>query len=358
MKIHYSLDDIALVPADFSDVKSRKDVDTTQELCGYKLQTAVIASNMDSVYSPTLAHEAARNGAISCVHRFCTIDENVKLFLDGIYEDIKPWVSIGVGPKELERAEALIQAGADVVVLDLANGACQAAVDQYKALRSLFKVKIVVGNFSTAGQVNEFVKRADSKPDAIKVGQGVGSACVTSTRTGIAYPAVSCIEETVSTGIPVIYDGGIKDSGDLCKVIALGAHAAMVGRLFAQCEESGAKTLVKYNEDTYYTEEELGFFNLDGKNKPRFKLYRGSAAKSSYVDQGKVSSFRAPEGEEYLVPITGKVEDLILLLNGGLRSSCSYLGVKDLLSFAQRANIIVISNTSITQTKAFGKTVS
>jgi IMP dehydrogenase len=206
-KMHYSLDDIALVPADFTDIKSRKDVNTTTTLCGHTFSIPVVSSNMSSVYSPELAQEIARLGAISCVHRFCTIEQNVKLFQDGIYQGIKPWVSIGVGSSELERAEALVSAGAEVIVIDLANGACQSAVNQYRALKELFKVKVVVGNFSTARQINEFVNRAGSIPDAFKVGQGNGSACLTSIRTGIGYPAVSCITECASTGYNIIYDG-------------------------------------------------------------------------------------------------------------------------------------------------------
>jgi len=229
--------DISLTPASFTNIASRSDVSTDVRIGRTRLAVPMIASNMDSVYSPTLAREVARMGGVAVVHRFCTIEENVQLFQEGIYRHaeytVKPWVSIGLGSNEIERASALVEVGAETLVIDVANGAQEQAVKQYQILKDLFKVDIIVGNFVNAAQINEFVKRAGSVPTAFKVGVGMGSACVTREVAGVGWPSVASIEDCAKTGYNLIQDGGISTPGDLAKALALGVKAAFIGRLYA-----------------------------------------------------------------------------------------------------------------------------
>lgn len=350
--------DILLKPTDFSMVRSRADVDTSQTICGHTYKLPIISSNMTAVYSPKLAQEVAKAGGISCVHRFCSIEDNVKLFNEGIYEqfdgigfkDIKPWVSIGVSAKEIDRAAALFNAGAEVFVIDVAHGAAVYVVEQFQALSMIFKknASIVVGNFATASQIKAFVHHAGCAPDAFKVNIGSGSACTTRLVTGVGLPSVASIQECASTGYDIIQDGGVTNSGDFCKALALGSTACMVGRLFSACEESGAVT--NYERRTF--ENQWGV--LIQYDTPISKLYKGSASASSYKDQGKEAGHRAPEGEMYTIPITGKVSDLMQKFDGGLRSSMSYLGAFDLKQYRENAEFVVVTDHGAKESSAHG----
>lgn len=356
-----SFNDILLRPTDFSMVRSRADVDTSQTICGHTYKLPVIASNMDAVYSPKLAQEVAKAGGISCVHRFCSIEENVKLFQDGIYKEvfnkfqdgdvggfseklIKPWVSIGIGSKELERAEALRDAGAEIFVIDVAHGAAIHVVEQFKKLIGLlpFDRHVVVGNFATAEQIKAFAHHAGCAPDAFKINIGSGSACTTRLVTGVGLPSVASIQECASLGYDIIQDGGVTNSGDLCKALALGAKAAFVGNLFASCEESGAP---------FVTQEVCGYEYQSESH----KVYRGSASASSYKTQGKEGQHRAPEGEEYTIPISGTVAQLMQKFDGGLRSSMSYLGAFNLQEYKENAEFVVVTNAGAKENSSHGK---
>lgn len=333
-----AFNDISLIPAKFTGVRSRKDVSTAATLCGSIYDIPVISSNMDSVYSPTLAKELAKAGGVSCVHRFCTIEENVKLFVDGIYLEetriVKPWVSVGLGEEEFKRAEALYKAGAEVVVIDVANAATLGTVEQFLLLSKMFPY-VVVGNFATSEQIVEFVSRSRKAPSMVKVSLGSGSACTTRLKTGVGIPSVTTIVDCVKLGIPVIFDGGVTGSGDLSKALALGASAVMCGRLFSGCFESGAR-MVETSAGTR-------------------KVYRGSASAESYKVQGKLAPFRTAEGESYEIPVTGTVVTLVEDLSGGLRSSMSYLNSINLESFRLNCRYMEISTNSVIENGAHGK---
>lgn len=351
-----SFSDITLVPADFTNVRSRRDVNIVAHLPGRSLTVPVVSSNMDSVYSPELSREILRLGGMSCVHRFCTVEDNIFLFKAGIYRDsernfeVKPWVSVGLGEEELNRAKALKEAGAEVVLIDVANAASQACVDQFIKLRSIFDW-VIVGNFGTHGQIQSFLSRIGPfrPPDLIKVSIGSGSMCTTRITTGVGLPSVTTILDCKKAGIPMIFDGGITNSGDLAKALALGCAAVMCGKLFCATYESGGK---RVNLNTSYIPSP---YIPPPPIVPDKKVYRGSASLSSYIDQGKDASFRAPEGEETLIAITGTVEDLMNRLSGGLRSSMSYLNAFTLDEFKANARFLEISASSKIEGMPHGK---
>lgn len=336
-----SFDDILLKPADFTNIKSRSDVDTSVEVCGSKLTIPVIASNMDSVYSPKLSQEIIKHGGMACTHRFCSIEENIEMFKSGMTDEGKPWVSIGVSDLEKERASALVHSGAEVVLIDLAHGAQQQCVDQYDWLRSKFSsnVKIVVGNFATKEQIRAFLHHSKSiqVPDLIKINVGSGSVCKTRVVTGVGLPSVETIIDCRQAGLPLMQDGGIKNSGDLCKALALGCDCAMVGNLFASCWESATPVVGDPSSEHV-----------------KMKRYRGSASASSYTTQNKTSKFRAPEGVEITIPISGTVEQLMHKLDGGLRSSMTYLNARNIKEFKEHAEFVTITNNGLVESKPHG----
>lgn len=365
MKEFVTLDDISLVPADFSMINSRADVKLNQTISKTYLQIPLVSSNMTSVYSPKLSQEVLRLGGQSIVHRFCSIEENVKLFTDGIFVEnlnteipfsqynpykFKPWVSVGNGKSELDRASALVYSGADTIVLDLAMGSSMLAVKQFQELSKLFpNCDIVVSDFSTRAQLQAFVGNAGKIPTSFTIGQGAGSSCQTRLKTGIGVPTATMITDCVESGFNIILNGGIKNPGDAAKALALGVKAVMVGRLFAACHESGAKKLhiSKESRNLYPEDRAIPL--------PSHAIYRGSAAASSYEDQGKTSSNRTPEGEEYTIPVTGTVEDLMNDFNGGLRSSLSYLNANNLDEFRKNVRFIKLTQSGMREAHAYGK---
>lgn len=334
-----TFDDISLIPAPLSYVKSRSEVNTTTKIGSHEYKLGIISSNMDTVYSPELSQQVLKNGGISCVHRFCSIEDNIKLFQAGCFDTNKPWVSIGVGKEELDRAYTLLSFGANVVVIDLANGASIQCLEQFNELSKNSNIDVIVGNFDNSAQIKCFLEQSNRIPAAFKVGVGPGSACITRVITGVGTPSVTSILDTVTTGQTLIFDGGIKQPGDFCKALALGCSAVMMGKNFAACKESAAPLDV----------------NRDITGKKNYKKYRGSASLSSYKIQAKEASHRTPEGEEYLIPISGTVQDLMLKYEAGLRSSMSYLNSRTLTEFKKNAKFLEVTSSSQLEAIAHGK---
>jgi len=233
MNKNLTFKDISLVPANFTTISSRSDVDTSVKIGNTTLQVPIIASNMDSVYSPQLSAAVIKQGGIATVHRFCTIDQNIVLFKEGIYNNVKPWVSVGVGTAEIERAEALVHAGAETLVIDVANGAQEKVLNQFKALKMLFDVDIIVGNFDNSGQINTFVEKSGKIPTAWKI--GVGPGCFAAgTRVLMSNATYKNIED-VKVG-----DFVINKNGQSVKVIGT--------------KNSGFRSVVKYKNNNFYKE--------------------------------------------------------------------------------------------------------
>lgn len=303
--------DVVIEPI-FSNVRSRKDVNISTNFCGYNLSLPVINSNMDTVASPELCKTLASYGTIGTLHRFWSIEENVEAFKNSVVNGIKPIVSIGIGDKEILRADALIKAGAEILMLDVAHAANVAVVEMYNNITRIFPyLKYIVGDFGTGREIEEFLKRVNLAPDAIKVGIGIGSVCHTRSVTGVGSYSLSCLLDCAETldnydnDIKLILDGGITELGSIPKALIAGADLIISGSLFAGCDETPGDLIT----------------NSSGK----FKTYRGSASHESYVIQDKIATWRAAEGTSILVPHKGPVLDVLNSINGGLRSACSYV---------------------------------
>ncbi len=243
--------------------------------------------------------------------------------------------AIGVTADVLDRAGALLSAGADVLVLDSAHGHSMNIAKTTEKVKNAFPdCQLIVGNIATAAAA-EFLVKAGA--DAIKVGIGPGSICTTRIVSGIGVPQVTAIYDVACVAakydIPVIADGGIKYSGDLVKSIAAGADTIMIGSLFAGCEESPGESEIYQGR--------------------RFKVYRGMGSIAAMEKGSRDRYFQTgtkklvPEGVEGRVPYKGPLADTVYQLLGGLRSGMGYCGCKTIPDLQQRGQFIRITGAGL-----------
>lgn len=360
--MHKSFDDVLIVPK-FSTIRSRKDVSVVTTVGNEAFSLGVISSNMDTVTGPDMAKAMINYGAGACLHRFCSIEDNVKMFQESFVGPARPWVSIGLGEKEFERAEALIAAGATTILIDVAHGAHIGVVEQYDRLRNKYgyNIKVIVGNFATRQSIDDFNYRITSKgrPDSFKAGVGGGSACLTRVVTGVGVPTFSSIVDCARSGVSIIADGGIRNSGDFAKALAAGADAVMLGRMLAGTTESASISLqfdnmVDMKTKLGWTPGSYEEFLYKYENK-KFKKYRGSASAESYEAQGKTAEWRAAEGDSFLIPYVGPVSNVIQTLEGGLRSAMSYVNATNLEEFRRNVEFIDITTNALRENGSHGK---
>lgn len=342
MKLCLTFNDVLIIPK-FSNIKSRKDVNTDN---GYS-KLPIISANMDSVTGPEMARAMKQAGGLACLHRFWSVMDNVLALREGIYEGSCPWVSVGVGEQEFCRAEALFEHGARFFVLDVANGSAQHVVDQYKQLKdSLPNIHLTVGNFATYDSVVDFSTALGYTPDMIKVGVGPGATCETRVVTGVGIPQLSAILDCGRANIPIIADGGCKNSGDIAKALACkNVIMIMSGSLFAGCDETPGEVINRFDS---------GVGSIAGPI-TKYKSYRGSASKESYDIQGKNQEYITAEGAVFEVVCKGAVAKVLQTIEGGLRSSFSYVGARNLKEFQEKAEFIRITSNGLTENFAHGK---
>lgn len=346
-----AFDDVLLEPQ-FSNIRSRQDVDTSSDFLGLKLSLPVTNSNMDTISSPELSKVLADYGTISSIHRFCSIVDNVKLFRNSIRNGVKPIVSIGVGENELNRAIDLAAAGAEIFLLDVAHAASINVVEMYNRLmRDLPHIKYIVGNFGTGNEVKTFLNECNTAPDAICVGIGGGSMCTTRLVTGVGIPTLAsimdCSEICDEYNMKMMVNGGFRNSGDIVKGLAAGADLIMLGSMFSGTDEASGRVCIpdhNTQSDIYTTLCPI-----------MHKIYRGSASVTSYEVQGKIASWRSPEGDSTWVPIKGSAINILNQINGGIRSACSYLNAFNLNELRTHAKFNYVTGNTVIENKAHGK---
>ncbi|RUM37808.1 MAG: IMP dehydrogenase [Desulfobulbus sp.] len=242
--------------------------------------------------------------------------------------------AIGVGAEMEERTDALIKAGVDVVVLDSAHGHSAGILAAVAALRTSFpNLAVIAGNVATAEGTAALIKAG---ADAVKVGVGPGSICTTRIVAGVGVPQLtalkSCSEEAKKSGVPVIADGGIKFSGDLCKAIGIGAHTVMIGSLFAGTDETPGESFL-YQGRKYKGYRGMGSLGA---------MKKGSSDRY-FQDGDNEPSKLVPEGIEGKVPYRGPISEMIYQLLGGLRSGMGYTGAATIEELHKRARFVRIS---------------
>jgi len=245
--------------------------------------------------------------------------------------------AVGVKGDYLERTEALLQAGADVLVVDIAHGHSENAINTVHMIKKAFPAcELIAGNVATSDGARDLIRAG---VDAVKVGVGSGSICITRVVTGSGVPQLTAVLDSVRVArdhdIPVISDGGIRNSGDITKALAAGSSSVMVGSLFGGTDESPGKTLVK--------------------NGKKFKMYRGMASfyaslgrkyreeGPQVVDSDDLNDY-VPEGVEAMVPYKGSVVEIVRQLAGGLRSGLSYCGAKTIPEMQKNAEFIKMTS--------------
>nr|MDA3907620.1 IMP dehydrogenase [Sulfurimonas sp.] len=242
--------------------------------------------------------------------------------------------AIGVG--QFDRAEALVKAGVDVIVLDSAHGHSKGIMDTVRKIKETLDVDIVAGNIATKEAALALI---EAGVDGIKVGIGPGSICTTRIVSGVGVPQITAIEECSEVGrahgIPITADGGIKYSGDIAKALAVGASCIMIGSLLAGTDESPGE-LITYQGRQYKTYRGMGSLGA---------MAKGSSDR--YFQEGTASDKLVPEGIEGRVSYTGSVKNVIYQLIGGLRSSMGYVGAKDILDFQERAEFVEITSAGL-----------
>ena len=241
--------------------------------------------------------------------------------------------AIGVGEEAIHRAEQLIEAGVDVLVIDTAHGHSEKVISTLKEIKSKFSTDVIVGNVATNEATEELI---DQGADCVKVGIGPGSICTTRVVAGIGVPQFSaildCAETAAKKGVPIIADGGIKYSGDIAKALAAGADAIMMGSIFAGTDESPGKKF-KYKGKTYKQYRGMGSIGAMSSGSASRYFQRNFKDKSKFV----------PEGVEGRVEYKGNVSKIIYQLKGGLRSSMGYIGAKNLNQIIKNAEFIKIT---------------
>jgi IMP dehydrogenase len=248
-------------------------------------------------------------------------------------------VGAAVGVGDYERIGALIAADVDVVVVDTAHGHSQNVVDTVKTIKSKYDIDVIAGNIATAEAAEDLIKAG---ANAVKVGIGPGAICTTRVISGVGVPQISaiinCAKVAGKYNIPVIADGGIKQSGDITKAIAAGASSVMLGALFAGLKESPGQ-LVIYKGRQF--KEYRGMGSLGAMVKGSAERYR----QKSSTERDKL----VPEGVEGRVPYRGTLGDFVYQLVGGLRAGMGYCGARNIKELRENGRFVIISSASVSE---------
>jgi len=257
----------------------------------------------------------------------------------------RPLVGAAVGVKGdfLERTEALLESGTDAIVVDIAHGHSENAISTVKNIKKAFPdCELIAGNVATAQGTEDLIKAG---VDAVKVGVGSGSICITRVITGSGVPQLTAVLDCAEIGkkydIPIISDGGTRTSGDATKALAAGASSVMLGSMLGGTDESPGSTI--------------------SKNGKRYKIYRGMASlaaargrkskETGLVDLGDDLNDYVAEGVEAFVPYKGSVTDILTQITGGIRSGLSYCGGHTIQQMQQNAEFIKMSGAGFAESK-------
>lgn len=332
MKEALTFDDVALVPV-YNNVESRTEPNTSTMLTrGVRMDIPIVASNMDTVICPRLAHVLVQAGSVPIFHRFTTFEHKV----EWINAYPGAFISCGIRTGDLVELEKLLeetQAGG--VCFDIAHGHDSRLLEAISKLKTTYpELEVIAGNVCTADGYRDLVNAGAT---AVKVGIGPGAACTTRKVTGFGVPQFTAIQEIAAVKkkllVPIISDGGIRNSSDIVKALAAGADSVMLGKLFALTDESAApKRAVsgKITRDVKYYEAK----------------YRGQASADFQEDYfGQTKDGTVPEGEAFWAPVSGPAIDLIQKLLAGVRSGMTYGGARTIPELQRKAEFVRVTAT-------------
>lgn len=316
-----TFDDVLLVPA-YNHHESRRvvDISSTDRLAKLTLQLPVISSNMDTITESKMANFMHSKGGIGALHRFLSIEDNIKEFKNCKGQ---VFVSVGCSQAELERAEALRDAGANFFCVDVAHAHAKYVGKTLKSLRQLLGSRcIMAGNVATYAGADYL---ASCGADIIKAGIGGGSVCSTRIKTGFGIPMLTCIQDCARTDRSIVADGGIRTSGDIVKALAFGADFVMVGGILAGTEPTPGEVITKE----------------DGK---QVKRYRGMASREAQEEfLGQMHEWKTAEGVAAEVTYRNNQDGIIADIVGGVRSGLTYAGADTISELQRKLNYVVVT---------------
>lgn len=332
MRHAYTYDDVALVPQ-FNNIPSRTEPSLESWLTrNKKISIPLLAANMDTVISEELAEVLIAQGSVPIFHRFTPFEEQkkwVKKFKD------KTFISCGI--LKLDETRELLDLGALGACIDVAHGHSDRMFRHIEELKRTHPDKdIIAGNVCTAMAYHDLV---NAGADAVKVGVGPGAACTTRMVTGFGVPQFTAVQDCARIAeklrVPLIADGGIRTSRDVVLALAAGASTVMVGKLLALTLESAALKRKSDKCPSGFEAKFRGQASADFQN----EFYGGLKAKT------------VAEGIDFWGPVSGKAEDLIANLLGGVRSGMTYGGARNLKELQRKAEFVQVSATYIQESK-------
>ncbi len=349
-----TFDDVLLIPAESHVLPNEVKLDT-KLAPNLQLHIPLISAGMDTVTEGNMAIAMAENGGLGVIHKNLSIEAQVEEVKKAKSKTVDPNLphpavddqgrllaaaAVGVTSDTFERAESLLEAGADAIVIDTAHGHSAGVLRKIKEIREHFpNATLIAGNVATGeGTAALF----DAGVDVVKVGIGPGSICTTRIVAGVGVPQITAIYDAASVaqkyGKKIIADGGIKYSGDVVKALAAGGNAVMLGSMVSGTTEAPG---------TIFTNE--------GK---QFKSYRGMGSvgamsqqhgSSDRYFQGGVNEANklVPEGVEALVPYKGDVSNIIYQIDGGLRAGMGYVGAGTIEELIENSQFVQITNAGL-----------
>lgn len=334
-----TFDDVLLVPR-YTEISSRKHpILSTRATKKFNIDIPIITANMDTITEAPMAQAMAQLGGLGIIHRF--MDPEAQLVeVKKVQEfqrqhGLKTPIAASIGVKEegLLRADLLADRGVEILTIDIAHGDSIMMLETLAAVKKKYPhINIIAGNVATHDGTRRLI---EAGADAVKVGIGPGSMCTTRIITGHGVPQLAaiamCVQEARKHNVPVIADGGLKNSGDIVKALCAGADTVMVGSLVS------------------------GTLETPGEVKSGKKLYRGMASKSAQVSwRGDLPKGMAAEGEATMISCKGSVADVVNELTGGIRSGMTYLGVETIAAMTEAAAFIEMSASGLGESRPHG----
>jgi IMP dehydrogenase len=328
----FTYDDILMVPS-YNHWESRKVVDISMRCKKGKLslELPIMTANMDTITEADMANYIGAKGGIGVLHRYLSIEDNVRMFKDCRYP---VFVSVGCGTDDLKRAEALRDAGAGLFCIDVAHAHAKYVGRTLKNIRMMLgdDACIMAGNVATYAGADHL---ASCGADIVKVGIGGGSVCTTRIKTGFGVPNLTAIKNCSRVDRSIVADGGIRYPGDIVKALAFGADFVMLGGMLAGTRPTPGPVMSKKNKNG---------------NEVMVKTYRGMASSEVQKDYyGGIAEWKTSEGVSTQVPYREDEDKIINDIMGGLRSGLTYGGAATIAELQRKLDYIEITTSGRTE---------
>ena len=329
-----TFDDVLLIPSR-SDVLPTQVSTRTRLTVELELEIPIISAAMDTVTGSRMAIAMARAGGLGVIHRNLSVADQVDEVQAVKAAGLRVGAAVGTGADADERTAALVAAGTDVIVIDIAHGHSASVIRMVEKVKARHRVQVIAGNVVTAEGTDELIAAG---ADGVKVGVGPGAICTTRVVAGAGMPQITaivdCVEAAARHGIPVCADGGIQQSGDIAKAIGAGAHTVMLGGLLAGVDESPGDVVDGYK--SYRGMGSLGAMQVRQASRDRY-------------GQGDVGEFSkiVPEGVEGQVRSVGPLAPYLHQLIGGLRAGMKYAGAANVEDLRTKARFVRISGAGL-----------